>query len=111
MVRKLLAVLLMTAASTAFAQTITGTITGTVRDSTGALVTGANVNIVNAGTGAARAVQTGGDGNYVAPLLPPGQYRVQVSLQGFKKFEQSCSTSLFSLDKRNNRRLVRVQGC
>lgn len=71
------------------AQTSTGTITGTITDSTGAVVPSAKVVITNAGTNAKIEVASNEEGNYTAPLLPPGAYGVSVMAQGFKSFEQS----------------------
>jgi hypothetical protein len=71
------------------AQTATGTITGSVTDPTGASVTGTKVTITNVGTNAKVEATTNGEGNYTAPLLPPGAYKVNVSAAGFKAFEQA----------------------
>ncbi len=68
------------------AQSFTGTILGSVTDSSGAVAPGATVVIVNRSTNAANTVRSDASGNYVAPLLPPGQYSVQVEMAGFKKF-------------------------
>ena len=62
----------------------TGAVTGTVIDSTRAVVPGAEVTVVNEGTGEVRKVTTGTAGTYLVPLLPPGSYRVEVSKGGFK---------------------------
>jgi hypothetical protein len=64
-----------------------GAITGLVRDSKGAAVPKAPVEIYSEQTGRmARRVTTEADGNYTAALLPPGSYRLEVSVSGFKKF-------------------------
>ncbi len=68
------------------AQTFTGGISGSVKDSTGSIVPQAEVTVVNNGTNERRTVRPDESGNYNAPLLPPGQYRVEVSAPGFKKF-------------------------
>lgn len=74
------------AAISAGAQTFTGSILGSVQDSSGAVAPGATVVITNTGTNAITTVHSDASGNYAAPLLPPGQYSVQVELQGFKRF-------------------------
>ena len=58
--------------SEAFAQGgATGAISGTVQDVTGAVVAGAQVQIINQDTGAAaRTVRTDANGGFSAPLLP-----------------------------------------
>ena len=74
---------------TAWAQTSTGTITGSITDTSGAAIAGAKVQIVNTGTNAKVDVATNLEGNYTAPLLPPGSYKVAVAASGFKGFEQA----------------------
>ncbi|MBI2819350.1 MAG: TonB-dependent receptor, partial [Acidobacteria bacterium] len=68
----------------ALTQTVTGTILGTVKDTSGALVPDASVEIRNTETGATRVVQTDERGAYRALRLSPGNYQVQVSKPGFK---------------------------
>jgi hypothetical protein len=75
--------------ATAQSQAINGTIEGTIRDSIGGLMPGVTVTIRNMDTGAERVVVTTAEGQYRAPLLPLGSYRVAAELQGFKKFEQT----------------------
>jgi hypothetical protein len=45
---------------------------------------GAQVTITNVATGDARTLQTNDHGFYVASLLPPGQYTVEITKKGFK---------------------------
>jgi hypothetical protein len=64
-----------------------GGLSGTVRDASGAVVTGAEVEVVNAAKGIQRSVETDEDGLFVAPALAPAKgYRVTVSKPGFTKF-------------------------
>ncbi|HEV3512604.1 MAG TPA: TonB-dependent receptor [Candidatus Sulfotelmatobacter sp.] len=64
----------------------TGAISGTVQDPSGALVTNADVRIVNQETGLLeRALKTGPDGAFTAPLLPVGTYTVGVQAPGFNQ--------------------------
>src|ERR1041384_5268588 len=81
-------ILTLLIASNAGAQTqiTTGTIQGTVVDVNGAVVPGANVEIMNLGTNSSRTLTTDEDGRFVAPLLQPGNYRVTVSKQGFATY-------------------------
>jgi hypothetical protein len=67
------------------AQAVSGTILGSVQDPTGAAVPGASVTIVNADTGLTRTATTNSAGEYDAPSLPPGSYRVEAELKGFKR--------------------------
>jgi len=68
------------------AQSITGSITGIVTDATGAVVPGADVTVINLGTNIRSAMKSDASGNYTIPLLPRGDYRVEVSAAGFKRF-------------------------
>src|SRR5258708_2976102 len=61
----------------------TGRIAGTVKDPSGAVVAGAEVKCTARGSGEERKVLTDSAGNYSAPLLPPGDYRVSFSAKGF----------------------------
>ncbi|HEU0121553.1 MAG TPA: carboxypeptidase regulatory-like domain-containing protein [Bryobacteraceae bacterium] len=67
----------------------TGTINGTVFDSTGAVVPGVPVTVVNTGTNQTRNVVADESGRYVAPLLPVGNYNVRVEKPGFAPFLQT----------------------
>src|SRR5205809_1060491 len=66
-----------------FAQTL-GTITGEVKDSTGAVVPGATVTVVNKATNATRTTTTNEVGLFDFPALQPGEYTVKSELEGFK---------------------------
>ncbi len=76
--------LLVAFVTPASAQQFTGTIQGIVQDSTGAVVPGAEVSIININTNEARNVTTDSNGAYVVPQLKPGFYRVVAKLPGFK---------------------------
>ena len=54
------------------AQSTFGTILGTVRDSSGALVPGAQVTLVNTGTAATRTMATDASGNYAFKNIDVG---------------------------------------
>jgi hypothetical protein len=71
------------------AQVATGTILGNVKDKSGAPVPGAQVIATNLDTQASRSATTDGEGQYTVPLLPVGNYKVEVSLTGFKNFVQT----------------------
>jgi hypothetical protein len=76
----LLAILFIPAA----AQTNKGEIVGTVKDANGAVVPGANVTITKVDTGTERKVTSGDAGEYNAPLLDIGTYKVTATKQGFQ---------------------------
>jgi Carboxypeptidase regulatory-like domain/TonB dependent receptor len=62
----------------------TGAIAGSVLDTTGAAISAAEVQVVNASTESlARKLPTNADGEFVATLLPPGTYYVIVNKSGF----------------------------
>jgi hypothetical protein len=86
--------LAVVAATPAAAQStaINGTIEGTILDSSGAVLPGVTVLIVNLDTGTERTVVTNEQGIYRAPLLPLGTYKVTAELEGFKKYEQTGIT-------------------
>ena len=63
---------LLALAIPAFAQVPVGSIRGSVKDSSGAIVPGANVTIRNTDTAQTRTVVSGDDGEYLAPSLPLG---------------------------------------
>ncbi len=74
--------------SQANAQAVTGTVVGTISDSSGALVSGAQVTITDVGTGTNRSATTDASGYYAFPNLPPGTYSVRVQEQGFSSKQQ-----------------------
>src|SRR5882724_507177 len=67
-----------------YSQEITGSITGEVRDSSGAMMPGVKVTVVNTGTNVVKTVNTGPSGTYRVPFLIFGKYTVTAELQGFK---------------------------
>jgi hypothetical protein len=89
----LLAVLfLVPAAALAQSQAANGTIEGVVKDTTGAVLPSVTVTVTNTDTGLSRTAQTGSSGEYRAPLLPLGTYRIKAELTGFKTAERTGVT-------------------
>ena len=82
----LLATLALLLSSMGFAQTTisTGSIVGTVTDPTGAVVSGAKVEITNKGTSQAQTTTTTSSGSFASGALTPGDYTVRVEASGFK---------------------------
>jgi Carboxypeptidase regulatory-like domain len=66
----------------------TGAISGSVQDSSGAVVAGAQVTIEESSTGLVRQVKSSATGEFLAPVLPTGTYRVRVTKAGFSTLEQ-----------------------
>jgi hypothetical protein len=79
-------VLLILTAAICLGQSITGSISGLVTDSSGAVIPGAQVTVVNLGTNVRSNATTDTSGNYTVPLLPRGDYRVEVTAGGFRRF-------------------------
>ena len=69
----------------AAAQITTGTVLGNVKDSTGGVVPGATVVLINEarGTKSVPAV-TNATGDYVFPNITGGVYTVEVTMDGFR---------------------------
>src|SRR5438874_2901429 len=63
----------------------TGRIEGTVKDQNGAVIPGAEVEVVDQATGNKRTITTDEVGPYAVPLLPPGVYLVTISARGFAR--------------------------
>ncbi len=69
----------------ALAQDFRGAISGRITEGSGAAVTNANVAITNTATNVNQATTTNESGDFNAPYLIPGKYRVTVESTGFKK--------------------------
>jgi hypothetical protein len=68
--------------------TVTGAFEGTVSDSqTGALLKGAEVEIINQQTGLTATLQSDNRGRFYQGLLLPGVYKIRVTLQGYQPRE------------------------
>ena len=85
----LLASLFLVVAGTAKAQSIvTGAISGTVTDPSGAVISDANVTLVNEATRESESAVTGTTGSFQFPLLKPGKYTLTVAKSGFRRLLQ-----------------------
>lgn len=67
-------------------QASSSSILGTVTDATGAVVPNATVTATQVDTNFTRSVQSNESGQYLIPLLPLGNYQVEVTASGFKRF-------------------------
>jgi hypothetical protein len=67
----------------------TGAISGTVEDASGSAVIDAQVTITNVETGLVRQLVSGSGGQFAAPVLPPGTYKLRVTKPGFAALEES----------------------
>jgi hypothetical protein len=78
-------VFLLAAGLIAAAQTDRAGIVGTINDPSGAVLSGANVTILNVDTGQSFTTTTGSDGRYSTPsVFKAGKYQVEASHSGFK---------------------------
>ena len=77
--------MLFTAASAGFGQMATGNIGGEVKDSSGASIQAAKILIKHLSTGTRRDVSTNDRGQFLAPLMPIGEYEVTAEFTGFKR--------------------------
>ena len=73
-------------AASAFAQSNTGSLVGTVVDQKGAVVSGANVTIIDNATTKERSITASGEGTFTAPQLNVGTYTVKITAPGFKTY-------------------------
>jgi hypothetical protein len=71
-----------------FSQTTTGRILGTVTDQSGAGVSGASVVITDVQRDIKRTVTSDDSGDYAAPELQPGVYKIRAEAKGFKAVER-----------------------
>lgn len=76
--------LLLACTTSTQAQQTLGGITGTVTDSTGAVIAGATVSVVNDQTSLTRTETTSADGAYTIVNLPIGSYTITFTHAGFE---------------------------
>jgi len=89
-----------------FSQVNTGRILGTVSDQTGGVIAGASVALTNVDTGVARNLTTDTAGEYSAPNLAPGTYKVRATAMGFEALERQGITVQIGTDARVDVQLV-----
>ena len=86
----------------AFAQDPRGTILGRVTDASGAPVPKAAIKVINEATGLTASTNSTEAGDYRAPYLNPGSYRVEAEAAGFSKLlrpaVQVRATEIVALD-------------
>src|SRR5215831_18290788 len=85
---QLLALLLSLCVS-AVSQETRGSVSGIVSDSSGAVVPAANLQLTNVETGVVLTAAANEAGLYRFLFLNPGQYKLVVTMEGFKTFERS----------------------
>lgn len=82
----LFVLLFVFAASRIQAQESSAQISGVVTDASGAVIPNANVLIANKDMGTTRQVHTNASGEFLAPALSPGHYRITIDAPGFETF-------------------------
>src|SRR6266850_30045 len=71
----------------ALAQGTTATLSGNVTDQNGAVIPDVSIAVINIAQGFQRSATTNGEGTFVVPLLPPGNYTVKAEHAGFTPTE------------------------
>src|SRR5262245_50000722 len=84
-VRALAPCLVLLLALPVHAQKTSGQITGTINDLTGVKLPGTTITATQVGTNLKRTARTDREGNYTITDLPIGNYRISVTLEGFKE--------------------------
>jgi hypothetical protein len=80
--------LVLATAAPLISQTTMGRVLGSISDQTGAAVAGATITITDIQRGTTRTASTDSSGDYNAPELQPGIYKVRVEARGFKTVER-----------------------
>ncbi|HEY9126734.1 MAG TPA: carboxypeptidase-like regulatory domain-containing protein, partial [Acidobacteriaceae bacterium] len=84
----LVAALLFVDTARTVAQSTFGSILGVVQDSSGAVVAGATITLINTGTTAQRVAKTDNAGEFTFSNIDVGTYTVTIAASGFEKFSQ-----------------------
>jgi hypothetical protein len=66
-----------------------GSISGTVKDPSGAAIAKASVTLINTSTGIRQSTIADGSGTYAFPVLPVGNYVLEVNQSGFKPYRRN----------------------
>ena len=82
-----LLLVLVAAFSSVSAQTSYGGLRGEVKDSQGAVISGAEITLTNEDTKISRSAVTNSAGVYLFGGVDPGTYKVTISMSGFKTFD------------------------
>lgn len=69
------------------AQMSTAAVVGTMTDSSGGAVAAVKMTATNIDTGLNYSGETNSSGDFVIPALPPGRYRIQGVLTGFRTWQ------------------------
>ena len=83
------ALLLVGAATPAWAQRTTATLVGLVVDDTGGALPGVNIELTNEATGIVDQQVTAGNGEFTFTFVPSGTYTVGLSIPGFRSLTET----------------------
>ncbi len=82
-------VALLLASVSVFSQGSAGRILGSVTDQSGGIIAGATVIVTDVNRNTTRTLTTDQSGEYNAPNLVPGNYKVRAEAKGFKAFDRT----------------------
>src|ERR1700730_4254187 len=85
------AAVLLVALTPAWAQAPTGTISGRVVSADGLPLPGVTVSVMGARLQGTRATTTSANGDYIVPLLPPGDYALSFEIGSFQTVRETRS--------------------
>jgi hypothetical protein len=89
-----LVVLALLMSHTALAQTGSGRIAGSVKDTTGAVIPGSSVTLLNTATGVTQTTTSNGDGIFNFPVVSIGQYELDITANGFNRYRQTADLKI-----------------
>ena len=89
--KPLLLLLVCSIPATATAQAVRGAVQGRVLDPTGQIIAGALVTVTSEATTAQRSVRSDDDGRYRITVLSPGEYRLDVEHDGFRRHSRALT--------------------
>jgi hypothetical protein len=85
----LLVMLCLAAAIPSLAQSGRGTLSGSIKDTMGASISGASLELTETNTGSRYTAKASGEGLFTFPELQPGTYTLTVNAQGFESYTQN----------------------
>lgn len=85
---------LLPVSSIAIAQTYRASLRGAIEDDSRGRLAGAEVKLVHKTTNEERVAATDSEGNYILSQLPPGAYRLEVELAGYRKHVQELELAV-----------------
>src|SRR6266850_1951905 len=80
---------LILAGGAAYGQGLTGSISGNVSDPSGSPIPGSDITLTNIATTQARQTRSDANGDFVFTQILPGTFKMTVSANGFKRYEQN----------------------